>query len=313
MKSEWDSLRAAPIRGDRSRPPAEKLKKGYEEEEEEEGGGDGGSDGSDSDGSEADANGPGDEVLGATEGAPLSRFHTLAKGVLVQPILTVAEGACAPRCCCCRASRATRISSRLLSAAPASLPAVRMLSLEAAIRAKPDWARKALDERVAAAWKADFMAAAAAAVPAAAGEGAAAATSAELRGARPEEADWVLAHAAWLARGCDGAAMPGGALPSVVRGAVEARGLVTPPERAALIAAAAPLEAAEPRDYHPGSRRRVINLVHPSLCECSCGWGVGGVGCRGSPWGPTYLAPVVVCMAFVASSHGVLPWPPQGP
>lgn len=110
-------------------------------------------------------------------------------------------------------------------------------------------------------------AAAGAAAPAAVeGDG----TAAGLRGARPEEADWVLAHAAWLARGCDEAAMPAGALPSVVRGAVEARGLVTPPERAALIAAAAPLEAVEPRDYHPGSRRRVVNLVHPSLCACGC-------------------------------------------
>lgn len=148
---------------------------------------------------------------------------------------------------------------------------MRLLAFEAAIRGKPDWARKALDAGITAAWKADFIAAGVA--PARAGRAAAvadAASAALMRGARPAEADRVLARVAWLARGCDGS-FPAQALPSVVRGAIEARGLIPAAELASLTAAAAPLERVEPRDYHPGSKRRVVNLVHPSLCECGGG------------------------------------------
>jgi len=83
-------------------------------------------------------------------------------------------------------------------------------------------------------------------------------------GSRPEEADWVLCHVRWLA-GTVHAPECARMLPSAVRGAFEARDIVQPAERAALLAVVAELERVRPRDYHPGSHRRVANLIHPSL------------------------------------------------
>ena len=59
------------------------------------------------------------------EEVPGFRFHTLADEVDLQSMLPTAE--------------------------------LRMLRFELAIRCKPDWARKALDARVADAWKANFL------------------------------------------------------------------------------------------------------------------------------------------------------------
>ena len=129
-----------------------------------------------------------------------------------------------------------------------SLAEMRVYSLELAIRDKPDWERKVAQPGIAAAWRKDFLAS---------------------RSGRPEEADWALAHVAWLAR-TRGLAGAGAVIPSAVRGAVEARGLLAPSEIAALVAGAAALERG-PRDYHPGSHRQVVNLVHPSLWPIAYG------------------------------------------
>lgn len=164
---------------------------------------------------------------------------------------------------------------------------VRLRSFLTGIIEKPDWQRKACDGHTPAAWKASFLAAGATRV---AGPVAVALTLGDVRGAVAEEADWVLEHVAWLARGCDGL-YPAHAMPSPVRGALEARGIIPPGLRDALILGTLALEEGPP-DYHPGSNNQVINLVHPSLWPAVYGATPlrgGGVALR-----PLHLRPATV-------------------
>jgi hypothetical protein len=109
--------------------------------------------------------------------------------------------------------------------------------MSAAVRRKPDWCRKVTDVAIVAKWVKEFTE----------------------QKASAERIDYVLAELRWLASLAVGPVQP-----AEVDGCWQGDHLIPADVKAALQAQVAPLEAG-PKDWHPGSKNMVLDLVHPSL------------------------------------------------
>jgi len=142
-----------------------------------------------------------------------------------------------------------------------------VVSFLRAVKEKPDWTAKVVDDAITARWTAEALAAG--------GEGgrdsnasATAADNAVQEGDPPAPLTPAMLDAAIAELRADAARcadMPGGATPSGVELVWLSDGLVSPALAADVVGMAAALEARSPPDWHPGSEERVRDLLHPSL------------------------------------------------